>query len=89
MFCRFQRLPTEQLPPLWLVYSNTPSDSGAVHSPVKQRWLTGETDIRRDMDLVASLAEQGRYATYLPCLALIPHDKLIGCTDCCSFVKQA
>ncbi|KAL3143073.1 hypothetical protein ABBQ38_003348 [Trebouxia sp. C0009 RCD-2024] len=59
---RFQRLPIEQLPPLWLVYSNTPSDSGAVHSPVKQRWLAGDADIRRDMALVASLADSGREA---------------------------
>lgn len=70
ILCSFERLPTEQLPPLWLVYSNTPSDSGAVHSPVKQRWLAGDSDIRRDMALIASLAEQGRCATYLPCLSL-------------------
>lgn len=67
MVCSFQRLPVDQLPQLWLVYSNTPSDSGAVHSPVKQRWLAGDGEIRRDMALVASLAEQGRYATYLLC----------------------
>ena len=68
MVCRFERLPVEQLPPLWLVYSNTPSDSGAVHSPVKQRWLAGDADIRRDMALVASLADHGRFIIYLLCL---------------------
>ena len=78
MMCRFERLPIDQLPPLWLVYSNTPSDSGSVHSPVKQRWLAGDADIIRDMALVASLAEQGRYATYLLCLHTHdPQDKLL------------
>lgn len=73
---RFERLPVEQVPPLWLIYSNSPSDSGAVHSPVKQRWLAGDTTIRRDMALLAGLAEQCRYA--LPacppaCLCLSLH----------------
>ena len=49
------------LPPLWLVYSNSPSDSGSVHSPVKQRWLAGDPDIRRDMAAVAQIAQEGRY----------------------------
>lgn len=52
----------EQVPPLWLMYSDSPSDSGAVHSPVKQRWLAGDADIVRDMAHVAALAEQGREA---------------------------
>lgn len=57
---RFDRLPAAQLPPLWLVYSNNPSDSGAVHSPVKSRWLV-DLNVRREMAQVAALAEQGRY----------------------------
>lgn len=57
---RFERLPVAQLPPLWLVYSNSPSDSGAVHSPVKSRWLT-DLSVRREMAQIAALAEQGRY----------------------------
>ncbi|KAL0038745.1 hypothetical protein WJX79_006248 [Trebouxia sp. C0005] len=58
---RFERLPVAQLPPLWLVYSNSPSDSGAVHSPVKSRWLT-DLSVRREMAQIAALAEQGRAA---------------------------
>ena len=57
---RFDRLPAAQLPPLWLVYSNHPSDSGAVHSPVKSRWLV-DLNVRREMAQIAALAEQGRY----------------------------
>ena len=57
---RFERLPIEQVPELWLVYSNSPSDSGAVHSPVKQRWLAGESDIITAMKELAQLAEEGR-----------------------------
>jgi len=57
---RFERLPAAQLPPLWLVYSNHPSDSGAVHSPVKSRWLT-DLNLKREMAQIAALAEQGRY----------------------------
>ncbi len=56
---RFDRLPAAQLPPLWLVYNNSPSDSGAVHSPVKSRWLT-DLNLRREMAQIAALAEQGR-----------------------------
>ncbi|DBB00018.1 TPA: hypothetical protein ACH3X1_013882 [Trebouxia sp. C0004] len=58
---RFERLPAAQLPPLWLVYSNHPSDSGAVHSPVKSRWLV-DVNVRREMAEIAVLAEQGRVA---------------------------
>lgn len=50
------------LPPLYLMYSNDPSDSGKVHSTVKQRWLQGDPQIRRGMEEVASLAEEGRVA---------------------------
>ncbi len=57
---RFDRLPAAQLPPLWLVYSNSPSDSGAVHSPVKSRWLVDQ-NVRREMAQIAALADQGRY----------------------------
>lgn len=58
---RFDRLPAAQVPPLWLVYSNHPSDSGAVHSPVKSRWLV-DLNVRREMAQIAALAEQGRAA---------------------------
>lgn len=29
------------LPPFWLAYLRDPSDSGRIHSNVRQRWLSG------------------------------------------------
>ena len=34
-----------ELPSFFLVYSPNPSDSGRIHSNVKQRWLNGEQEI--------------------------------------------
>lgn len=30
-----------ELPPFWLAYLSDPSDSGRIHSNVRQRWLSG------------------------------------------------
>lgn len=30
-----------ELPPFWLAYLNDPSDSGRIHSNIRQRWLSG------------------------------------------------
>ena len=73
---RFDRLPAAQVPPLWLVYSNHPSDSGAVHSPVKSRWLV-DLNVRREMAQIAALAEQGRYGVVRCRVAL--HWSAISC----------
>ncbi|GER47448.1 GHMP kinase family protein [Striga asiatica] len=50
------------LPPLYLIYAENPSDSGKVHSTVRQRWLNGEKFIISSMEEVASIALEGRTA---------------------------
>ncbi|KMT08071.1 hypothetical protein BVRB_6g143960 [Beta vulgaris subsp. vulgaris] len=50
------------LPPLYLIYADNPSDSGKVHSTVRQRWLDGDEFIRSTMIEVANLAVEGRRA---------------------------
>ena len=57
---RYQALDPSLLPPLWLMVSDDPSDSGAMHSTVRQRWRAGDAGLRRDMAAVAELAELGR-----------------------------
>jgi glucuronokinase len=48
------------LPPLFLIYAENPSDSGKVHSTVRQRWLDGDKFIISSMNEVAELAEKGK-----------------------------
>lgn len=59
---RYQSLDPKLLPRLWLVYCDNPSDSGKVHSSVKQRWLEGDPQVVQGMAQVAGCAEQGRTA---------------------------
>ncbi|KAF4385869.1 hypothetical protein F8388_010425 [Cannabis sativa] len=53
---------TSLLPPLYLIYAENPSDSGKVHSTVRQRWLDGDEFIISTMKEVANVAEEGRTA---------------------------
>ncbi|KAI3939275.1 hypothetical protein MKX01_002143 [Papaver californicum] len=50
------------LPPLYLIYAENPSDSGKVHSTVRQRWLNGDEFIISSMTEVADVALEGRTA---------------------------
>ncbi|XP_061337394.1 glucuronokinase 1-like [Gastrolobium bilobum] len=50
------------LPPLYLIYAENPSDSGKVHSKVRQRWLDGDEFIVSSMLEVANIAKEGRTA---------------------------
>ncbi|XP_057491151.1 glucuronokinase 1-like [Actinidia eriantha] len=50
------------LPPLHLIYAENPSDSGKVHSSVRQRWLDGDKFIISSMEEVANLPLEGRAA---------------------------
>ncbi|KAI5651164.1 hypothetical protein M9H77_37169 [Catharanthus roseus] len=50
------------LPPLYLIYAENPSDSGKVHSTVRQRWLDGDKFIISTMKEVADIALEGRTA---------------------------
>lgn len=57
----YQSLKPQLLPRLWLIFCDNPSDSGKMHSTVKQRWLAGEADVVQGMQQVAQCAEQGRW----------------------------
>ncbi|KAK6256396.1 hypothetical protein SCA6_017701 [Theobroma cacao] len=48
------------LPPLHLIYAENPSDSGKVHSTVRQRWLNGDEFIISSMAEVANIAAEGQ-----------------------------
>ncbi|KAL5793268.1 hypothetical protein ACOSP7_001862 [Xanthoceras sorbifolium] len=50
------------LPPLHLIYAENPSDSGKVHSTVRQRWLNGDGFIISSMKEVANIAAEGQTA---------------------------
>ncbi|KAJ1402062.1 Ribosomal protein S5 domain 2-type fold [Sesbania bispinosa] len=50
------------LPPLYLIYAANPSDSGKVHSKVRQRWLDGDEFIVSSMLEVANIAKEGKTA---------------------------
>jgi len=63
---RYEALDASLLPPLWLVHAADASDSGRVHSDVRRRWDAGEPGVRAAMAEVASLAEQGRCASWPP-----------------------
>lgn len=51
---------TGLLPQMHLIYAENPSDSGKIHSAVRQRWLDGDEQIRSLMVEVAGLALVGR-----------------------------
>ncbi|KAA8548159.1 hypothetical protein F0562_004580 [Nyssa sinensis] len=53
---------TSLLPPLHLIYAENPSDSGKVHSTVRQRWLDSDEFIISSMEEVANVALEGRTA---------------------------
>uniref|UniRef100_A0A8C7KE49 Glucuronokinase with putative uridyl pyrophosphorylase n=1 Tax=Oncorhynchus kisutch TaxID=8019 RepID=A0A8C7KE49_ONCKI len=50
------------LPPFWLAYLSDPSDSGRIHSNVRQRWLNGEAEVIDAMKSFAGLTDQARVA---------------------------
>jgi|EP00945_MAST-04E_sp_MAST-4E-sp1_P000686 glucuronokinase len=48
---KYERLPKTMIEnlPLFLAYENDPSDSGKIHSTVRQRWNDGEVAVRKAM----------------------------------------
>ena len=68
--CRYTGLDPVLLPPLWLILKSpgdvsasskhSTTDSGTVHSSVRQRWLQGDPAVQAGMDQIASKAAQGR-----------------------------
>lgn len=58
---RYEYLPTDKLPPLWLMYCDAArADSNTVHLPVKQRWLDGDDKVVQCAQDLAELADTGR-----------------------------
>ncbi|XP_073296072.1 glucuronokinase 1-like [Primulina huaijiensis] len=58
----YEPMDIELLPPLYLIYAENPSDSGKVHSTVRQRWLNGDEFIISSMEEVANIGLEGRTA---------------------------
>ncbi|CAD6258878.1 unnamed protein product [Miscanthus lutarioriparius] len=58
----YMPLDVNLLPPLYLIYAENPSDSGKVHSSVRQRWLDGDEFIISSMKEVAQPAFDGHKA---------------------------
>jgi len=50
----------ESLPPLYIIHSTNPSNSGRVHSNVKKRWLAGDAHVSQGMEEIAEFARLGR-----------------------------
>ncbi|KAJ3590523.1 hypothetical protein NHX12_008473 [Muraenolepis orangiensis] len=50
------------LPRLWLAFLSDPSDSGRIHSNVRQRWLSGEPLVVEAMKSFARLTDEARGA---------------------------
>ncbi|XP_053502582.1 glucuronokinase with putative uridyl pyrophosphorylase [Ictalurus furcatus] len=50
------------LPTFWLAYLGDPSDSGRIHSNVRERWLKGEPEVVDAMKRFANLTDQARGA---------------------------
>uniref|UniRef100_A0A8D3DR34 Glucuronokinase with putative uridyl pyrophosphorylase n=1 Tax=Scophthalmus maximus TaxID=52904 RepID=A0A8D3DR34_SCOMX len=48
------------LPLFWLAYLSDPSDSGRIHSNIRQRWLSGEPQVVEAMNTFAELTDQAR-----------------------------
>ncbi|KAJ8256424.1 hypothetical protein COCON_G00185760 [Conger conger] len=50
------------VPPLWLAYLGDPSDSGRIHSNIRQRWLNGDSVVVQTMKSFGELTDQARVA---------------------------
>lgn len=50
------------VPPLWLAYLGDPSDSGRIHSNIRQRWLNGDPVVVQAIKSFAELTDQARVA---------------------------
>ncbi|XP_030077510.1 glucuronokinase 1 isoform X3 [Microcaecilia unicolor] len=49
-------------PPFWLAYLRDPSDSGTIHSNVRQRWLNGDTKVVEAMRSFSELTDLAKQA---------------------------
>lgn len=55
----YQRLDPAMLPPLFVAYDEVGEVSGRVHSDVRGRWLRGDPEVRRAMEVFPRLADEG------------------------------
>ncbi|XP_041851602.1 glucuronokinase with putative uridyl pyrophosphorylase isoform X1 [Melanotaenia boesemani] len=58
-------LDMSDLPLFWLAYLSDPSDSGRIHSNIRQRWLAGEPVVLEAMRSFAELTDQARNLSLL------------------------
>ena len=58
----YESLSSASLPPLWLAYIADPSDSGKIHSNVRQRYDCGDTDVTEAMSKFAKLTDEAKTA---------------------------
>ena len=59
---RYDRIPAELLPRLWLVWGDNPGDSGTVHANIRARYDAGEAGVVQAMSAVAELPLEGSEA---------------------------
>ncbi|XP_071806247.1 uncharacterized protein [Asterias amurensis] len=58
----YQRIDFDLVPPLWLAYIRNPSDSGKIHSNIRQRFDSGDAEVVAGMQKFAELTDQAREA---------------------------
>uniref|UniRef100_A0A668VF86 Uncharacterized protein n=1 Tax=Oreochromis aureus TaxID=47969 RepID=A0A668VF86_OREAU len=61
-FGSYTPMDMSELPPFWLAYLSDPSDSGRIHSNIRQRWLSEEPLVIEAMRRFAELTDQARTA---------------------------
>lgn len=58
----YEQMPIHLLPPLYLAYADAPSDSGAIHSPIRYRYEQGDPEVVAAMRRFAELTDLAREA---------------------------
>ena len=59
---KYERLPIELAPPLWLAYLADPSDSGKIHNDVRQRYDAGDAAVVAGMARFGAMTSDARQA---------------------------
>ena len=55
----YEYIDAEKIPKLFVIWSQNPSNSGKIHQPVRQRWLSGDVEIIQGMRNAADCAREG------------------------------
>lgn len=63
---KYERLPIDNLPSLWLAFLSDPSDSGKIHSNIRQRYDAEDVEVREAMVEFAELTEKAKAAVLKP-----------------------